>query len=858
MELKQNKKKKSISGRILKAITFLSLTGMVFAVSGAILGMLQIRNEIDVKIMQTEEEQKALNMEQIEMAVIKELCIDVDGIYRQYENAFEQYKNAVAILSRLTASIYENPAQYGEGEILNRSQGNMEEENLYYCLSKELSYSDVEQELKRFGAAKDIFGSIKAVTEAKAVYFASANGYMVAMDDNSTKRKAGMIDKEHPEYFGDYDPREREWYKSAKEGEYGFFYEDIDGENVITCSYGVYKDKQFLGVAAIDIPYSELLNPLEVNTNRESERTLELINTDGENVFGKMENHVDIIEIMGIQVILEMEIEAQNQQNVVWRRGNTDKDYVLAGKKIAETNLFLIEYADMKKATQKYRENMDKRLSQFEDLQARADRIVKNMLFIFVLLFMAVFVLIVGVSRLISLKITRPIQKLMEDVYKIGEGNLEHKVDIHTEDELEQLGNVFNNMTDSLKEYMENLKCAVTEQERIATELNVASSIQRNLLPDRVFSEEVSFDICAFMQPAKEVGGDYYDYFMPDERHLVTIIADVSGKGIPAALFMMRGKTLMRSQAAFFSDPAEIMQKVNRELCENNEEMMFITSFLCILDLVTGELTYVNAGHNPPLIYRKETESSRYIKDEAELVLAVMENTEYKKHRLWLKPEDRLFLYTDGVTEAMNEHGDLYGDNHLEETLNGEYCKELYGGALLQAVKKSIQRFAGQAEQADDITMMSMAFLEYKTIETQNGNLWRFETAAVMEKLDLVLDFTERMMRQKKAPQQEIIKLQFVIDELFSNIVEYAYPKGTGEVVIAGDLSKEKTIVVIIEDRGILYNPLERENPDTELAPENREIGGLGVFLVKNTVEHIRYQRKDGRNRVEVAVSWGE
>ena len=266
-------------------------------------------------------------------------CFHGDGIYRQYKNAFEQYKNAVAILSRLTASIYENPAQYGEGEILNRSQGNMEEENLYYCLSKELSYSDVEQELKRFGAAKDIFGSIKAVTEAKAVYFASANGYMVAMDDNSTKRKAGMIDKEHPEYFGDYDPREREWYKSAKEGEYGFFYEDIDGENVITCSYGVYKDKQFLGVAAIDIPYSELLNPLEVNTNRESERTLELINTDGENVFGEMENHVDIIEIMGIQVILEMEIEAQNQQNVVWRRGNTDKDYVLAGKKIAETNL---------------------------------------------------------------------------------------------------------------------------------------------------------------------------------------------------------------------------------------------------------------------------------------------------------------------------------------------------------------------------------------------------------------------------------------------------------------------------------------------------------------------------------------
>ena len=858
MKLKQNKKKKSISGRILKAITFLSLIGMVFAVSGAIFGMLRIRKEIDMKIMQTEEEQKALNMEQLEMAVVKELCTNVNEIYKQYENAFEQYKNAAAILSRLTASIYEHPAHYGEGEILNRSQGNMEEENLYYCLSKELSYSDVEQELKHFGAAKDIFGSIKAVTKAKAVYFASANGYMVAMDDNSEKRKASMIDKEHPEYFSDYDPREREWYKSAKEGEYGFFYEDIDGENVITCSYGVYKDDQLLGVAAIDVPYSELLQLLEVNTKEGNERALEIINTDGKNVFGEMEEtSVDIIEIMGTQVILEMETEAQNQKNVVWHRGGTNEDYVLAGKKIAQTNLFLIEYADMKKATEAYHENMNERLSQFEDLQAKADRIVKNMLFAFVLLFIVVFLLIVVVSRIISLKITRPVQKLMEDVSEIGEGNLEHKVDIHTGDELEQLGSVFNSMTDSLKEYMEHLKCAVTEKERIATELNVASSIQRNLLPDKVFSEEESFDICAFMQPAKEVGGDYYDYFMTDERHLVAVIADVSGKGVPAALFMMRGKTLMHSQAAFLSSPAEIMQKVNRELCENNEEMMFITSFLCILDLVTGELTYVNAGHNPPLIYRKETKNSRYIKDEAELVLAVMEDIEYKKYSLWLKPGDRLFLYTDGVTEAMNEQGDLYGDNYLEEVLNGEECKELYGKALLQAVKESIRAFSGKAEQADDITMTSMAFLDYKTIEKQEGNLWKFETAAVMEKLDLVLDFTQRMMKQKKAPQQEIMKLQFVIDELFSNIAKYAYPEGIGEVVIVGDVSKEESIVIFIEDRGILYNPLERENPDIELAPENREIGGLGVFLVKNMVEHMEYQRKNGRNRVELVISWG-
>lgn len=185
----------------------------------------------------------------------------------------------------------------------------------------------------------------------------------------------------------------------------------------------------------------------------------------------------------------------------------------------------------------------------------------------------------------------------------------------------------------------------------------------------------------------------------------------------------------MHNQAAFFSDPAEIMQRVNRELCENNEEMMFITSFLCILDLVTGELTYVNAGHNPPLIYRKEIENNSYIKEETELVLAVMQDTEYKKHSLWLKPGDRLFLYTDGVTEAMDEQGNLYGENYLLEVINGEECKEVYGRTLLQAVKESIQSFSGKAEQTDDITMASMAFLEYKTIETEKENVWSFETA---------------------------------------------------------------------------------------------------------------------------------
>lgn len=264
-------------------------------------------------------------------------------------------------------------------------------------------------------------------------------------------------------------------------------------------------------------------------------------------------------------------------------------------------------------------------------------------------------------------------------------------------------------LADGVTSYMINLRDTTAEKERIGTELNVATKIQAEMLPIIFppFPDRNEIDIFASMTPAKEVGGDFYDFFMVDERHIAVVAADVSGKGVPAALFMVIGKTLIKDHTQPGADPAEIFMKVNNLLCEANGEELFITAFLGILDLVTGELKCVSAGHEPPYIYHDGKWTEHKIKKA--FVLAGMEDMKYTTVTLQLEPGDKLFQYTDGVTEATDAHEQLYGDARLDAALNrigNVPARELCAG-----VKADIDAFVGEAPQFDDITMIC---LEYK------------------------------------------------------------------------------------------------------------------------------------------------
>ena len=279
-------------------------------------------------------------------------------------------------------------------------------------------------------------------------------------------------------------------------------------------------------------------------------------------------------------------------------------------------------------------------------------------------------------------------------------------------DEIEALGNSFNFMLLELDHYIHDLTAMTAEKERISAELDVATHIQSSMLPCifPAFPERGEFDIYATMNPAKEVGGDFYDFFMVDERHLAIVMADVSGKGVPAALFMVIGKTLIKDHTQSGTDLGSVFSEVNDLLCESNSEGLFITAFEGVLDLVTGEFTFVNAGHEIPFIAKSGEPFAPY-KIQAGFVLAGMEEMNYRCGSLNLAPGDKIFQYTDGVTEATDANEQLYGMERLEAVLNRNTGKK--PEELLPLIKADIDAFVGEAPQFDDITMLCLEFKHY-------------------------------------------------------------------------------------------------------------------------------------------------
>lgn len=321
-------------------------------------------------------------------------------------------------------------------------------------------------------------------------------------------------------------------------------------------------------------------------------------------------------------------------------------------------------------------------------------------------LFLAVYLLFLNRSLI------RPVEKITSEAKRFADTNVKSTdalAEIHQRDEIGILASSITKMEADVENYIQNLTAVTAEKERISTELSVATQIQADMLPSIFppFPNRTEFEIYASMRPAKEVGGDFYDFFLTDEDHLGIVIADVSGKGVPAALFMVIAKTLIKNHAQNGETPAEIFTSVNDQLCENNKEGMFVTAWMGILELSSGKLTYVNAGHNPPL---RKTEDGRfeYFKSPAGFVLAGLEGIPYKQHEEHLNQGDVLYLYTDGVTEAADVSERLYGEDRLQNTLNANV--ELVPEELILAVQKDISVFVGEADQSDDITMLCLEF----------------------------------------------------------------------------------------------------------------------------------------------------
>ena len=324
------------------------------------------------------------------------------------------------------------------------------------------------------------------------------------------------------------------------------------------------------------------------------------------------------------------------------------------------------------------------------------------------------FIMFVGVVlSAFSLKtITSPIRKLIETMKKVErEGLSSGRVSLGGAAEIEELGGIFNGMLEAIGTAVRKLTEATAARERIEGELSAAREIQMSMLPKifPAFPHRTEFDIHAFIEPAKEVGGDFYDFFFIDDNHFCFVIGDVSGKGIPASLFMVITKTLHKASAATDVNPGLMLTRVNSELSQNNENSMFVTMFCGILDTRTGEVRYANGGHNPPLLISGQSGEVVYLKPEPGLMVGAFEGIDYKSGRFLLVPGDIIFLYTDGVTEAMNEEEGFFSSERLKDVLSSMKKDNAVRG-IVSDVMDEVISFAGGAPQSDDITIMGLEF----------------------------------------------------------------------------------------------------------------------------------------------------
>jgi sigma-B regulation protein RsbU (phosphoserine phosphatase) len=321
-------------------------------------------------------------------------------------------------------------------------------------------------------------------------------------------------------------------------------------------------------------------------------------------------------------------------------------------------------------------------------------------------------VMVAGIFALVlSGSLIRPIMELADHARQIGGGDLDCRITIKGKDEIAELGNILNKMVANITEYISNLNQITAEKERINSELTVASNIQNDMLP-RIFphfSGHEHFQIYAKMTAAKEVGGDFYDFFFLDDKKtkITFVIADVSGKGVPAALFMVIVKTLIKNQAMTGKGLDEVFYTVNNQLCENNDESMFATAFACTLDLNAGKLSFANAGHNRPLIALSGG-PYEFLELKKGLPLAVGENTKYQSVEIDVKAGDKLYLYTDGINEAENAEGDQFGNQRLIDTANA--YRDLPPADFDAALRNALAAFTKGFEQSDDITTIAVSY----------------------------------------------------------------------------------------------------------------------------------------------------
>ena len=557
----------------------------------------------------------------------------------------------------------------------------------------------------------------RSSAQANSCFVALPEGAVLVTDDRST----GKFD-ENGEPIS-FDPRTRPWYQQAVEaGE--LIITDVEedaftGDVGVVCAMPVYVNGELTAVVGSDLFLTSMRDAVEAS--EEDGAFLCVVNGNGHVVFSPRDKGVLKVmpsdEAWDLRENANEELAALVSDAMEGRTGVREVElvdgwYYMMGAPMDSVDWIMLSAVSRKTASQPLT-TLENRFSEIAGeatenyrLESRASNTAN-------IVMLAVLLVIAGIVALLQgRKITQPLNDMATRISHMRGEQMEFRMEdsFRTGDEIEVLAESFADLSHKTVQYVENVRTATAEKERLGTELDMATRIQTSMLPHvfPAFPERTEFDIYASMDPAKAVGGDFYDFFLIDDDHLCMVIADVSGKGVPAALFMMACKIILQSVTMLGSTPAKALTRANEAICSNNQEEMFITIWLGILEISTGRLVAANAGHEYPALMEPDGRFEIY-RDKHGLVVGAMEGIKYTEYELQLRPGSRLFVYTDGVPEAMDAENELFGLERMTRALNK--ARDGSPEEILARVRRDMDRFVKDAEQFDDVTMLC---LEYK------------------------------------------------------------------------------------------------------------------------------------------------
>ena len=635
------------------------------------------------------------------------------------EDLFNDTVKVVNIIADYTEKLFANPSSYPVRDV-DLPDINKDGEISIQLLSEEgIDLNDplVSAKIGLIGNLSELMMAVYVDANVDSCYCALPDGVMLLVDDHSKSK----FDED-----GNIIPipiRERLWYTEAvKTGKVHFTDVTTDlytNEISIMCSLPVYQGEELVAVIGADLFLNDV--SVSVNSAARSGSYVCIVNQNGHVLFSPQTTGdfrvlspteaIDLRESENeelAQFINDAMMEATDLRLIELEEGLC---YV-AGAPIQSVGWAIISVVPKSLADQP----TEAMISQLDAIKAGAiesyNRGISQAKLTIIVLLSIIVVLAIAAAIIVSRRIVKPLELITKRVQSLSGDDLQFKMEdvYRTHDEIELLAESFAMLSEKTIEYISEVARISAEKERIGAELSLATRIQADMLPNiyPAFPERPEFDIYASMTPAKEVGGDFYDFFLVDDDHLCLFIADVSGKGVPAALFMMASMIILANNAQMGKSPAQILHDTNSAICANNREEMFVTVWLGILEISTGKLTAANAGHEFPAVKLPNGDFELF-KDKHGFVIGGIDGSNYQEYDIQLEPGSKVFIYTDGVPEATNSEQELFGDGRMVDALNK--AKDVSPKEVLEKVNEAVNDFVKEAEQFDDLTMLCV---EYK------------------------------------------------------------------------------------------------------------------------------------------------